>query len=59
MRAFLSDIHSNIEALTVCLAEVERLGCDRIGCLGDVIGYGPEPRQALATIMDRAEFRND
>lgn len=56
MRAFLSDIHSNIEALTVCLAEVERLGCDRIACLGDVIGYGPEPRTALATIMERAEF---
>jgi diadenosine tetraphosphatase ApaH/serine/threonine PP2A family protein phosphatase len=56
MIAFLSDIHSNMEALSVCLQEVERLGCKRIVCLGDVIGYGPQPREALATIMQRAEF---
>ncbi|MBL8754241.1 MAG: metallophosphoesterase family protein [Planctomycetes bacterium] len=56
MIAFVSDIHSNIEALTVCLQEIERLGCKRILCLGDVIGYGPQPRDALATIMARAEF---
>lgn len=56
MIAFLSDIHSNIEALSVAFAEVDKLGCDRVICLGDVIGYGPQPRQALATIMDRAEF---
>ncbi len=56
MIAFVSDIHSNMAALSVCLAEIERLGCSRIICLGDVIGYGPEPRETLATIMDRAEF---
>ncbi|MCR9247925.1 MAG: metallophosphoesterase family protein [bacterium] len=56
MIAFLSDIHSNIEALSVALAEVENVGADRIICLGDVIGYGPQPREALGTIMDRAEF---
>ncbi|MCA8951729.1 MAG: metallophosphoesterase family protein [Planctomycetes bacterium] len=56
MIAFLSDIHSNIEALSICLAEVDRLGVDRLVCLGDVIGYGPQPREALQTIIDRAEF---
>ncbi len=56
MIALLSDIHSNIEALTNCLAEVEGLGADRLICLGDVIGYGPQPRDALRTIMDRCEF---
>jgi predicted phosphodiesterase len=56
MIAFLSDIHSNIEALGNCLAEVEKLGADRLVCLGDVIGYGPQPRDALRTIMDRCEF---
>jgi predicted phosphodiesterase len=53
MIAFLSDIHSNIEALSVCLAEIDRLGAKRIVCLGDVIGYGPQPRDALRTIMER------
>ena len=56
MIAFLSDIHSNIEALSVCLAEIEEQGADRLICLGDVIGYGPQPRDALRTIMDRCEF---
>lgn len=56
MIAFISDIHSNTEALEVCLAEIERLGADRIICLGDVIGYGAEPRATLLRIMDVAEF---
>lgn len=56
MLAFISDIHSNIEALSVCLQEIDRLGADRIVCLGDVIGYGPQPRDALRTVMARAEF---
>ncbi len=56
MIAFVSDIHSNIEALTACLARIDELGCQRILCLGDVIGYGPEPRKALELIMERAEL---
>jgi diadenosine tetraphosphatase ApaH/serine/threonine PP2A family protein phosphatase len=56
MLAFLSDIHSNVEALTACLAEIDRLQCKRIVCLGDVIGYGPQPRETLRTIMQRCEF---
>jgi diadenosine tetraphosphatase ApaH/serine/threonine PP2A family protein phosphatase len=56
MIAFISDIHSNTEALGVCLREIERLGADRIICLGDVIGYGPEPRETLLKVMDVAEF---
>ena len=47
MIAFISDIHSNTEALGVCLAKIKQLGADRIVCLGDVIGYGPEPRASI------------
>jgi diadenosine tetraphosphatase ApaH/serine/threonine PP2A family protein phosphatase len=56
MLALISDIHSNTEALGTVLAECERLGCDRYLCLGDVIGYGPEPRETLLTIMQRCEL---
>lgn len=56
MIAFISDIHSNTEALGACLDEIERLGVDRILCLGDVIGYGPEPRETLLRVMDVSEF---
>ena len=56
MIAFVSDIHSNTEALETCLREIEKLGADRIICLGDIIGYGPEPRETLTRIMDLCEF---
>jgi predicted phosphodiesterase len=56
MIAFISDIHSNTEALGACLDEIERLGADRILCLGDVIGYGPEPRETLLRVMEVSEF---
>ncbi len=56
MIAFVSDIHSNTEALNACLQQIDALGCTRILCLGDIIGYGPEPRQTLTTVMARAEF---
>jgi diadenosine tetraphosphatase ApaH/serine/threonine PP2A family protein phosphatase len=56
MIAFISDIHSNTEALEACLREIEGLGVDRILCLGDVIGYGPQPRETLLRVMDVAEF---
>ncbi|MBK8977915.1 MAG: metallophosphoesterase family protein [Planctomycetes bacterium] len=56
MIAFISDIHSNTEALGVVLDEIRRLRVERILCLGDVIGYGPEPRETLRRVMDVAEF---
>jgi diadenosine tetraphosphatase ApaH/serine/threonine PP2A family protein phosphatase len=56
MFAFISDIHSNTEALSTVLADIDARGADKIYCLGDVIGYGPEPRVTLKTIMERCEF---
>ncbi len=43
MIAILSDIHSNLEALSVVLEHCEKLGVKHYWCLGDVIGYGPDP----------------
>ena len=53
MLALISDIHSNAEALSAVLADIESRGIDRIICLGDVVGYGPDPGPCLDTIMDR------
>lgn len=49
MRALiLSDIHANFEALTAVLDDaVTRGGFDAIWCLGDLVGYGPDPRDCL------------
>ncbi len=49
----ISDIHANLPALEVALAEIDRLGVDEIVCLGDVIGYYAEPRECLDILMNR------
>lgn len=50
MIAFISDLHSNMEAINAVLRDIEKQGIDRIICLGDVIGYGPEPVEALRLV---------
>ncbi len=47
LRAVLSDIHSNVEALDAVMSDAEKRGAAQFICLGDVIGYGPEPRITL------------
>ena len=51
--AILSDIHANLEALTAALAEVDVRGADAVVCLGDVVGYGPDPGPCLDIIRER------
>jgi predicted phosphodiesterase len=43
----ISDIHSNVEAFEVVLEDVDKKSPDEIICLGDVIGYGPNPRECI------------
>jgi predicted phosphodiesterase len=50
-RAILSDIHANIEALEAVLADVAQQGVDGIYCLGDIVGYGPNPRECIDRVM--------
>tara|TARA_R110002073_G_scaffold15425_7_gene60866 strand:+ start:17772 stop:18530 length:759 start_codon:yes stop_codon:yes gene_type:complete len=45
--AILSDIHGNLAALRAVLADVQSNKVDRIVCLGDVVGYGPQPCACL------------
>ncbi len=51
-RAIISDIHGNLEALKTVLDDVQRQQCDEIICLGDIIGYGPEPLACVDLIKD-------
>lgn len=41
--AILSDVHSNLEALEVVLDDIASRRPDRTVCLGDFVGYGPDP----------------
>jgi len=46
--AILADIHSNLAAFEAVLADAEgRGGFDKIWCLGDVVGYGPDPHECI------------
>ncbi|MEZ6005783.1 MAG: metallophosphoesterase family protein [Planctomycetota bacterium] len=50
--AILSDLHGNVPALEVALQDAFAQGARRIVCLGDVVGYGAEPRQCLLRIRN-------
>ncbi|MEQ8789723.1 MAG: metallophosphoesterase family protein [Pirellulaceae bacterium] len=50
-RAIVSDIHGNLDALEAVLADIESQGITQVYCLGDVIGYGPNPRECIDRVM--------
>jgi predicted phosphodiesterase len=54
--AVISDLHSNIEALTNVLQDIDDRGIDPIYCLGDVVGYGPDPRACIDLVRERCAF---
>jgi len=51
-RALISDIHGNLEALEVVLDDIKAQGISEIFCLGDIIGYGPNPRECIDRVME-------
>ena len=50
-RALISDIHSNIEALEAVFADIRSQGISEVYCLGDLVGYGPNPRECIDMVM--------
>ncbi len=54
--ALISDIHGNVDALNVVMADIESRGIDKVVCLGDTVGYGPNPRECLDVVMARCEW---
>ncbi|MBI4615917.1 MAG: protein kinase [Planctomycetes bacterium] len=48
--AVLADIHANLEAYRAVLADMKKKGLDQYVCLGDVVGYGPNPRECLELV---------
>ena len=47
----LSDLHANLTALEASLKAAEGKW-DRAVCLGDVVGYGPDPNEVSAQIRE-------
>lgn len=54
--AVISDIHANLEALQVVLAHIESQKVDRIVCLGDILGYGPNPVECVDLIAEKCDW---
>ena len=50
--AIISDLHSNTEAVTAVFDDIKSRGIQDIICLGDVVGYGPEPKPCVDMVMD-------
>jgi predicted phosphodiesterase len=47
----ISDIHSNLEALQVVLGQLGQM--EKIICLGDIVGYGPNPNECTEIIQEK------
>lgn len=60
--AIISDIHGNYEALQAVIDDIETLRisdgieCNAIWCLGDVVGYGPDPSACVRTVRQQCEL---
>ncbi len=51
--AIISDIHGNLEALNAVLSKIDSLTVQTIYCLGDIVGYGPNPNECVELIRSR------
>lgn len=52
--AVLSDIHANLAAFTAVLEDMDAMGAGEAVCLGDVVGYGPDPQACVDLIRERS-----
>lgn len=54
--AIISDVHANGEALRTVLADIKSRGVGRVICLGDIIGYGPDPVECVDLVRQHCEW---
>jgi diadenosine tetraphosphatase ApaH/serine/threonine PP2A family protein phosphatase len=54
--AVISDVHANRHALDAVLKALEAERPDAVWCLGDTVGYGPQPNECCDIVRDRADL---
>jgi predicted phosphodiesterase len=54
--AVISDVHSNLEALTSVLEDINTRGADQVWCLGDVVGYNADPDRCCEIIEEKCSI---
>ena len=52
----VSDVHANIQAWKAVLRDMRNEGVDTILCLGDVVGYGPNPAEVLESCYQHVDY---
>ena len=51
--AIISDIHGNLEAFKEVLKDIDEADIEAIACLGDNVGYGPDPEDVVKLLRER------
>lgn len=51
--AIIADIHANWEAFQVVLEDIQKQQCTHVACLGDIVGYGANPRECLQVVREK------
>ena len=54
--AVITDLHANWEASQVVLADIKEQGITEIYCLGDVVGYGPDPGNCTNAVKKHCKY---
>ena len=50
--ALFTDVHGNLHALDAVLADISDAGASEVYCLGDLVGYGPDPAGVIERIRE-------
>jgi len=54
--ALLSDVHGNLPAFEAVLRDVDATAPDELWCLGDLVGYGAQPRSCVTLARERCDL---
>lgn len=54
--AIVSDLHANLQAWNAALFDIRSHRVDQIICLGDIVGYGPNPAEVLQSVHSAIEL---
>lgn len=53
----IADIHANLDAFKAVLADArQRAAIDDTWCLGDIVGYGPDPGECIRLVREAASI---
>jgi diadenosine tetraphosphatase ApaH/serine/threonine PP2A family protein phosphatase len=53
--AVISDLHANLEAVTACFEEIDKIRPDRVICLGDLVDYCAEPNEVIEIVKAKCD----